>query len=1132
MLRTRSQVASAFAVLGLLALSGLAQGQQKRVYICPDDHTDYFWTESDEAYRGAFVRMLDYYLDQADQTQNNPPDFRQRWHCDCNLWLWEYERNKPAADFQRLISRLRDGTISVALNPLVVSNGGSPAEAVIRGMYYPGRIERREGVRFDLAMYQENQTFPLGLPSLWAGSGAKYSWKGVCDCDTRVPGATNRPREVYRALGPDGSGVLLKWQSLFSPGANQNIGGYAEAFNPVATVEDVTTNAPFNGFRARWPFDVIGAIGRGWDGFEYESNEFVTVAQQMSNPSRRIIVGNVSDFFADFASQYPPATLPGVSLAFGNEWDAYACTMAEQTARIHRATELLRPAEALSVLASSIDPTFMEGREAARDVAFQGMGAFFEHNLGMVFPQTGQDGTQRRIVWQHQLADQAEGYATTLLNDAAALVADHLPRGPVPRAYVFNPLSWTRSDAADLAWSDAAPVHVVDVATGQEAPSQRVTIGGQSYLRFWAADLPGMGYRVYEIQPGEGAAFGNAASVTGGQSVTTVSFSIDANDRDALSNHVPSGPDEVRVSGFAPGDSNIYWSNDPDTQTAALEFACTLPPGATIREAHLELQAVPAVPSPTGASEIHLYDVDNAAPFVNGPSGDLLFWHPTFGVTVPWSQTGWTPGGTQTSPNIATLVQRYVNRPGYQPGNYIGLCITEGTIGTNTYYGFDDFSKAGGTPARLVVTYDDPNGSASGSSLTIDNGRDRVEVEASGRVTSWVNAGLGGREMAALVNGRAINDLGGSGGSVQVENAGPVSVTLLATSTSPVAHTTRVTLYRAGDRVDISNQITQGFDSNLEWAQSFALASPTLKHEELGAIITARLASQGGDYSDTNARYDLLTLNHFADLTQNGAAPVGVTMSNWDCAFMTRGNSSIGFLDTTTPQLRVIAGGKVVSPGLGIPDQLGDTLFTQRFALRARGAQDNASSMRFALEHQNPPVARLITGASPTLSAAPTSLLSVDQPGLIAWAFKVAEDGWNSPAGGVALRLWNVGEAPTAGSVTLNAALAGPAIVSTHLETPDASLGPAPTPAAQGFAAGFARQQLRTFRIAPTPAPACDPDLNQDGVADQGDVDFLVDVIAGGQNPSGIDPDFNRDGVADQGDVDALVNVVAGGACP
>lgn len=64
------------------------------------------------------------------------------------------------------------------------------------------------------------------------------------------------------------------------------------------------------------------------------------------------------------------------------------------------------------------------------------------------------------------------------------------------------------------------------------------------------------------------------------------------------------------------------------------------------------------------------------------------------------------------------------------------------------------------------------------------------------------------------------------------------------------------------------------------------------------------------------------------------------------------------------------------------------------------------------------------------------------------------------------------------------------------------------------------------------PLPPCDPDLNQDGNVDQTDIAYLVDVIAGGPNGTGIDPDFNHDGNADQGDIDSLIDVVAGGNCP
>jgi hypothetical protein len=58
------------------------------------------------------------------------------------------------------------------------------------------------------------------------------------------------------------------------------------------------------------------------------------------------------------------------------------------------------------------------------------------------------------------------------------------------------------------------------------------------------------------------------------------------------------------------------------------------------------------------------------------------------------------------------------------------------------------------------------------------------------------------------------------------------------------------------------------------------------------------------------------------------------------------------------------------------------------------------------------------------------------------------------------------------------------------------------------------------------------PDLNQDGNADQDDVVYLIGVIGGEPNWSGVDPDLSGDGNADQDDVVALVNWLSGGGCP
>lgn len=216
-------------------LTDSAIAQSRRIYLANDDHTDYLWTADEQTYRRVFQEMIDYYLDLADATDAQPAPYQSRFNCDGSYWLWVYEKQRTLAEFQRVVDRLKSGHLSAPMTTLVSCYGGQPAEAVLRGMYYAGRLERRHGLRFPLAVAMENQTLPLGLASLWSGSGARYSWRGVCACASKVPSATlrERPNEIYWYTGHDGGRVLMKWHSL-APSGNRSIGGYAEAFDPVA----------------------------------------------------------------------------------------------------------------------------------------------------------------------------------------------------------------------------------------------------------------------------------------------------------------------------------------------------------------------------------------------------------------------------------------------------------------------------------------------------------------------------------------------------------------------------------------------------------------------------------------------------------------------------------------------------------------------------------------------------------------------------------------------------------------------------------------------------------------------------------------------------------------------------------
>ncbi len=872
-------IAQRFALVSALAFAWCPAAEPVRLYLANDDHTDYMWTADAETYGRVFVEQLDYYLKLTDETLGNPPPYQSRFNTDGSLWLWEYERRKSPAAFARVIARLKSGHLSSPLNAAVSCYGAQPTEAVLRGMYYAGRLERRFGLRFTQAVAMENQTLPLGLASLWAGSGAEFSWKGVCGCASKMRNQSlaEREHEIYWSTGPDGRRVLMKWHSFALPGGSKRSGGYAEAFDPVKAVQFLDRDAGFL-TRYRAPggseaYRVRSAFGFGWDALDRKTGQpyaadpktypvadhFHLVAQRETTADRQVIVSNQEDFFRDFAAHYG-STLPSESLTYGNEWDLYSASLAEPSARVRRSTEQLRTAEALATVVSLHDPAALSGRETARDQAFMDLGLYWEHD----FTADGPVSRATRAAWQVGLADDLARYVDALQHDAAARLSTLIPSGGAkPRFFAFNPLGWTRTDAADLPYDGPDDIHVHDVVADADAPHQFVTIAGVKHLRVLARDLPPVGYKVFELRPGPGAAPRDAAATFAGHA--------------------------------------------------------------------------------------------------------------------------------------------------------------------------------------------------------LENSRVKLVLDGDGAIASLINKHEPAVDLAATIDGLKLNDFSaraGDGHDLVVEDSGPVSVTVRITSDAGRNHVTRVTLYRDSDRVDLRNEITENFGDVRHWAFSFNLAAPDVHTEELGAILRLKKKSDGGHYAERNARYDYATLNHFADIT-DGAKTRGVTLSNWDCAFVRLGRSTPAVLDTATAQLNVLAGGQVDGDQLGIRNQNGAGHFLQRFALRAHGGHDPVAAMRFALEHQNPPVTGIVTGPGDApLPAGSYSLLTVSDPRVLLWAVKPAEEGIDR---GVIARLWNVSDAPAAATLTLAPGLAA-ARRTTHLET---DLEPAVLDGAAVLTATFARQQIQTYRLRP-----------------------------------------------------------------
>jgi alpha-mannosidase len=479
-------------IFGFLIL-GSSNAQQRKIYIAPDDHTDYMWSADEEGYRKAFLETLDYYIRINDSTAGEPYPFQSKWNCDGSFWVYEYKHNRSPQQFAKLIDQIRDGRITVPLNTLPELPGIAPLEATIRDMYYAGSLERKYNLDLDLVIDMEDQVLPLGLASLWAGSGAKYSWRGVCDCATRVTGLYSRQHEIYWYKGLDDQKILMKWYSL--QGENKQLGGYAEARDPQKSIE-LCKNLMKS---AKYPYSIAGAFGQGWDDLMTTSTAFIKAAMANADPGYQVIVSNETDFFKDFEKEYG-STLPSESLSYGStEWGIGLASLANVSAGVKRSVEKLRTAEALYTLISLKDKNFGSGLNEIREKAWIACGLYFDHDWtadGVVITK------KQRADWARKIAGEFSRYVDTLYSMSVARLGELIvaPDRAMETFFVFNPLGWMRTDYCDYSYTGSSEISVIDINSRKEIPFQFITRDNTKYLRILAEDIPSLGYKTFGIK--------------------------------------------------------------------------------------------------------------------------------------------------------------------------------------------------------------------------------------------------------------------------------------------------------------------------------------------------------------------------------------------------------------------------------------------------------------------------------------------------------------------------------------------------------------------------------------------------------------------------------------------------------
>ena len=277
-----------------------------------------------------FVEMLDYHLRLTDETADNPSPFQQPIQRRRRLLAVEL-RTPQDAGRVRAAHRPDPGAGTSASRDTRSSRAtaASRRRRCCAACITPGGWSAATACASPMAVAMENQTLPLGLASLWAGSGAQYSWRGVCGCASRVPTAplAARATKSTGATGHDGQRVLMKWHSA---GAEGN-GRSAATPRPSTRWRPSSSSTRDPGFLSRYrapgarsptacapPSASAGMpsiarpaqpVPRRPASSIPSPTTFTVIAQAETNAERQVIVSNEEDFFEDFAATHG-ATFP------------------------------------------------------------------------------------------------------------------------------------------------------------------------------------------------------------------------------------------------------------------------------------------------------------------------------------------------------------------------------------------------------------------------------------------------------------------------------------------------------------------------------------------------------------------------------------------------------------------------------------------------------------------------------------------------------------------------------------------------------------------------------------------------------------------------------------------------------
>ncbi len=465
------------------------------VFYAPSMHLDIGYTDYRPKVAEVHARGLDDLLGVLDKH----PGYR--FNLDGSWIVEQWLATRSAGQVRRLTKHARAGRVGMNAFYASFYTDYPSYETFARNLYLAKQLERQCGIPFDFTLITDIPGNSWSVPSVLASAGIRYF---AC--------AANQDRGPILVLGrwhlrspfwwegPDGKRVLSWYSSHYHQ--LKAVAGLPP------TIESCRSGLPrFLAMyeRAGYKPDAVLLYGTEVENLplDFDDVDFVD-RWNRAYAYPRIVPCRFSEFFRYIEQRYG-AELPVVRGEAGPYWADSVTGFPWATARDRLNQVRAVTAEVLASLTAALKPQLRYPHELGRAI-WRNILLYSEHSYGShrTGSQPEHDETIGQLKEKEDQVTRAESDIQKLMRHALSQLADQI-QVESPSLIVFNPLSWTHSAPVRVMVNEGTVL--IDAATGRLVPYEVLERKhGALTIRFWAEDVPAIGYRVYRLERGQDAA--------------------------------------------------------------------------------------------------------------------------------------------------------------------------------------------------------------------------------------------------------------------------------------------------------------------------------------------------------------------------------------------------------------------------------------------------------------------------------------------------------------------------------------------------------------------------------------------------------------------------------------------------